>query len=148
MQASRQATHRDNDMRRSPPIGAAALSAVVAAPLLAATVLSSSIGQAAQDEKPFPLTCEGTLDAKGGQYFFAEGDQPLNADADDNIVCAHVTIAEESTGSAVRQSLREETIRRLLGACRVRASCKVSGSVLNLSHDVYVYVRIGAISPK
>ena len=61
---------------------------------------------------------------------------------------AHVTIAEKSSGAAVRQSLREESIARLLGSCRVGASCKVTGSVLNLSHDVFVYVTIDSISAK
>jgi hypothetical protein len=54
---------------------------------LAAAILSAAIGRAAAaDVKPFALTCEGTLVSQGGQYFFAEGDRPLNADADDNIV--------------------------------------------------------------
>jgi hypothetical protein len=115
---------------------------------LAFAVLGSSIGPAATQEKPFRLTCEGPLASKGGQYFFAEGDKPLNADSDDNIICAHVTIAEKSSGAAVRQSLREESIARLLGSCRVGAPCKVTGSVLNLSHDVFVYVTIDSISAK
>jgi hypothetical protein len=116
---------------------------------LAAAALGASIGPAvAQADKPFALACEGRLDAKGGQYFFAEGDKPLNANSDDDLVCAHVTIAEKSTKSALRQSLKEDTISRLLRACRVGASCKVSGSVLNLSHDVFVFVRIDSISAK
>jgi hypothetical protein len=75
---------------------------------LAFTVLGSSIGPAAAQEKPFRLTCEGPLASGGGQYFFAEGDKPLNADSDDNIVCAHVTIAENSSGAAVRESQGRE----------------------------------------
>jgi hypothetical protein len=115
---------------------------------LAIAILGSSIARAAAQEKPFRLTCEGPLASSGGQYFFAEGDKPLNADSDENIICAHVTIAEKSSGAAVRQSLREESIARLLGSCRVGASCKVTGSVLNLSHDVFVYVTIDSISAK
>ena len=116
---------------------------------LAVAALSSSMGQAAaQANKPFALTCEGALDSKGGQYFFAQGDEPLNANSDDDLICSHVTIAEKSTRSALRQSLKEETVSRLLRACRVGAFCRVSGSVLNLSHDVYVYVKIDSISTK
>ena len=116
---------------------------------LAVAALSSPIGPAAaQADKPFALTCEGALDSKGGQYFFAEGDKPLNANSDDDLICSHVTIAEKSTRSAVKQSLKEETVSRLLRACRVGASCRVSGSVLNLSHDVYVFVRIDSISAR
>jgi hypothetical protein len=71
--------------------------------VLAVAGLSASIGPAAaQADKPFRLTCEGRLDAKGGQYFFAEGDKPLNPNSDDNLVCAHVTIAEKNTKSALK----------------------------------------------
>ena len=113
---------------------------------LAVAALSLPIGPAAAQRYPrFPLTCQGVLDSKGGQYFFAEGDKPLNVDPDDDVICAHVTIAERSTGTALRQSLREETIKRLLGICRVGTSCRVSGLVLNLSHDAYVYVRVDSI---
>ncbi len=116
---------------------------------LTVAILSAALGRAAaEDVKPFALTCEGTLASKGGQYFFAEGDRPLNPDADDNIICAHVTIAERRGGAAVRRSLKEDTIRRLLDACRVGASCKVTGSVLNLSHDVFVYVKIDSLSSR
>ena len=114
-------------------------------PALAVAALSWFGAAAAQRDHRFPLTCQGVLDTKGGQYFFAEGDKPLNADPDDDFICAHVTIAERSTGSALRQSLREDTIRRLQGICRVGRSCRVSGLVLNLSHDVYVYVRVDSI---
>jgi hypothetical protein len=120
--------------------------------MMAALVVAASSAlpgpATAQADKPFPLTCEGRLDSKGGQYFFAEGDKPLNANSDDNIVCAHTTIAEKRGGSAVRQSLKEETIARLLRTCRVGASCRVAGAVLNLSHDVFVFVRIDSISAK
>jgi hypothetical protein len=113
---------------------------------LAVAALSGSFGPAAAQRDPrFPLTCQGVLDTRGGQYFFVEGDTPLNADPDDDIICSHVTIAERSTGSALRQSLKEDTIKRLLGVCRVGKSCRVSGLVLNLSHDVYVYVRVDSI---
>ena len=123
--------------------------AALAVAALTATALGPSIRPAAaQADKPFPLTCEGRLDAKGGQYFFAEGDKPLNANSDDDLVCSHVTIAEKSAGSVLKQSMKEDTINRLLRACRVGASCRVSGSVLNLSHDVFVFVKIDSISAK
>lgn len=113
---------------------------------LVVAALSWSFGPAAAQRAPrFPLTCRGVLDTKGGQYFFAEGDRPLNADPDDDIICSHVTIAERSTGAALRQSLKEETIKRLQSICVVGKSCRVSGLVLNLSHDVYVYVRVDSI---
>jgi hypothetical protein len=116
---------------------------------LAVAALSASIEHAAaQADTPFSLTCEGNLVAKGGQYFFAEGDRPLNANSEDDIVCAHVTIAEKRTGSALRQTLKEETISRLLRTCRVGAPCRVSGSVRNLSHDLFVFVRIDSISAR
>jgi hypothetical protein len=117
-------------------------------PALTIAALSALIGPAVAqaDMPPFPLTCEGRLDYNGRQYFFAEGDKPLNANPDDNIICAHVTIAEKSAGTAIRQTVKETAIIRLLGSCRVGASCKVSGSVLNLSHDDFLFVRIDSIS--
>ena len=126
----------------------AMMAAFAVAAVTAASLGGSSGSAAAQADKPFPLTCEGKLDAKGGQYFFAEGNKPLNANSDDDLVCAHITIAEKATKSALKQSLKDETISRLLRACRVGASCKVSGSVLNLSHDVFVFVKIDSISAK
>ena len=36
----------------------------------------------------------------------------------------------------------------MLRACRVDASCKVSGRVPNLSHDVFVFVKIDAIDAR
>jgi hypothetical protein len=113
---------------------------------LAVAALSWSIGPAAAQRYPrFPLTCQGVLDTKGGQYFFAQGDKPLNANPDNDIICSHVTIAERSTGTALRQSLREDTVKRLQSICLVGKSCRVSGLVLNLSHDAYVYVRVDSI---
>jgi hypothetical protein len=109
--------------------------------------LGASVGEAvAQADKPFALTCEGRLISTGSRYILAEGEKPLNANPKDNLACAHVTIAERSTGAEIQQSLREDTIRQLRASCTVGQSCKVSGSVLNLSHDVFVYVKIDSIS--
>jgi hypothetical protein len=128
----------ENGMRVPTSAAIVALALALAAPL-------APVG--AQGDESFPLTCQGTLQQKGGQYFFAESEK-LNPDPDDNIVCSHVTIAEKSTSSAPKQSLKEAAIERLLRACRVGSVCKVSGSVLNLSHDLFVYVKIDAMSRK
>ena len=122
------------------------MSSRIAIPALVVAALSASIQPASAQRGPqFPLTCQGVLDTRGGQYFFVQGGKPLNADPDYDLICSHVTIAETSTGTALRQSLREDTIKRLQSVCQVGKSCRVSGVVLNLSHDAYVFVRVDSI---
>ena len=68
--------------------------------LLAAIMLTgTSVGYGAQYElrSPFAISCEGRIDSKGGEYFFAR-DHKVKSDSDDNeLICSLATIAEKTT---------------------------------------------------
>jgi hypothetical protein len=117
--------------------------------LAAITLIGTSVGYGAQYElgSPFAISCEGRLDSKGGQYFFSR-DHKVKSDSDDNEqICSLATIAEKTTKTPLsRYTLREATIRRLLGTCSLGNACRITGCMNGLSHDVYFFVKIDSVS--
>ena len=81
--------------------------------LLAFTLHHPSDARGANYElgRPFPMTCVGILQSKGGQYWLTADDSHLNSDSDDDRRCEGATIAERSGKNALFYTLKEETIR-------------------------------------
>ena len=98
-------------------------------------------------ETPFPMTCVGILQSNtGAEYHLDADDHHLNADEDHDRICQQATIAEKSGKSALRYTLREETIRRLLKVCSIGEPCEISGQMSGLTHDVFFWVEIYSIT--
>jgi hypothetical protein len=68
-----------------------------------AFTLNPRVAQAANYElgTPFPMTCVGILQSKGGQYWLTADDSHLNSNSDDDHRCQGATIAERSGKSAL-----------------------------------------------
>jgi hypothetical protein len=79
-----------------------------------AFTLNPRVAQAANYElgTPFPMTCVGILQSKGGQYWLTADDSHLNSNSDDDHRCQGATTAERSGKSALVYTLKEKTIRR------------------------------------
>src|SRR5450432_384414 len=107
---------------------------------LATSIVSPSVGRAAKYQlgTPFPIACEGILATTNGMYSFAADDD----NSENVIICSNATIAEESrTQYALRYTLKEKAIVRLLKTCSVGKPCRVVGYVNGLSHDVYFFTK-------
>ena len=117
--------------------------------VLATSILSPSVGRAAKYQlgTPFPIACEGILASSNGIYSFVADDDRLNSNSENDIICSNVTIAEESrTKYALKYTLKENAIVQLLKTCSVGKLCRIVGYVNGLSHDVYFFTKIEAIS--
>jgi hypothetical protein len=97
---------------------------------------------------PFPIACEGILVSENGIYGFVEDDKHLNSGSDDDIVCLHATIAEKSNINALKYSLKDKEISRILKTCSVGKLCRIEGYMNGLTHDVYFFVKIDSVSAK
>jgi|SRR5579885_394753 len=95
---------------------------------------------------PFRMSCVGTLEYKAGAYFLSVDDDHPNSSDDDNRICGGATIAEEKNKYALRYTLREKTIIRLLRTCSLGDLCQIVGYMNGLSHDIWFWVKIDAIS--
>lgn len=117
--------------------------------LLAFTVHDRRVAQAAHYElgTPFPMTCVGILRSKTGlEYHLEADDGHLNSGSDNDRICQQATIAEKSGRTALRYTLKEETIRRLLSVCSVGKLCEISGQMNGLTHDVFFWVQIYSVT--
>jgi hypothetical protein len=117
---------------------------------LAFAIWTPAAAQAAQYEllPPFPMTCEGILVSENGQYTFLSDESHLNSNSDDDIICSHATIAEKSDQIALKYTLKEKEITRILKICSVGQKCRIEGSMSGLTHDVYFFVKIDSVSAK
>lgn len=96
---------------------------------------------------PFPMTCVGVLRSNNGlEYHLEADDTHLNSDSDNDRICQQATIVEKSGKSALRYTLKEATIRRLLNTCSRGKLCEISGQMSGLTHDVFFWVQIYSIT--
>jgi hypothetical protein len=108
---------------------------------LATSILSPSVGRAAKYQlgTPFPIACEGILASTNGMYSFAADDENSENDdetSENDIICSNATIAEErQTKYALKYTLKEKAIVRLLKTCSIGKPCRIVGYVNGLSHD-------------
>jgi hypothetical protein len=86
-------------------------------------------------------------DLKTGVEHHLEADYShLNPVSDHDRICHQATIAEKSGRAALRYTLKEETVRRLLSVCSLGKLCEISGQMNGLSHDVFFWVHIYSIT--
>jgi hypothetical protein len=97
---------------------------------------------------PFPIACEGILVSENGIYTLVADDNHLNSDSDDDITCLHATVAEKSNINALKYTLKDNEISRILKTCSVGKLCRIEGSMNGLTHDVYFFVKIDSVSAK
>src|SRR5436190_6387695 len=92
-------------------------------------VIWASAVQAANYEigTPFPIACEGILVSENGIYTLVADDNHLNSDSDDDIICLHATIAEKNNIHALKYTLKDNEISRILKTCSVGKLCRVEG---------------------
>jgi hypothetical protein len=123
---------------------------VMAAAAFVATILCPPLGQAAQYSlgTPFPIACEGILGSRNGIYFLDEDPDHPRSNLENDIICSNATIAEEKSKHALKYTLKEDAIIRLLRKCSLGKPCRIVGYVNGLSHDVYFFVKIDTISAK
>jgi hypothetical protein len=95
---------------------------------------------------PFHMVCEGILVSQNGAYKLVEDDRHLNSDSDDDRICLEATIAENSGRSSLKYTLKEREISRILKVCSVGKLCRIEGAMSGLTHDVYFFVKIDAVS--
>jgi hypothetical protein len=117
---------------------------------LAVVIWTPAAVQAANYElvPPFPMACEGILVSENGQYMLLLDDSQLNSNSDDDIICSHATIAEKSEKYALKYTLKEKEIDRILKICSVGQKCRIEGSMSGLTHDEYFFVKIDSVSAK
>ena len=97
---------------------------------------------------PFPMVCEGVLVSENGIYTLVADDNHLNSDSDDDIVCLHATVAEKSSMYALKYTLKDNEVDRILKTCSVGRLCRIEGDMNGLTHDVYFFVKIDSVSAK
>jgi hypothetical protein len=73
---------------------------------------------------PFPIACEGVLVSENGIYTFVADDDHLNSDSDDDFFCLHATIAEKSNVNALKYTLKDNEVSRILKTCSVGKLCR------------------------
>jgi clan AA aspartic protease (TIGR02281 family) len=95
--------------------------------------------------KPFPMTCEGILETRsnGAEYHLAPEDKGQSSF--ECIACTG-TIAEISSKYALKYTLKEKEIAQLLKTCSVGKPCRIVGYMNGLTHDVYFWVKIEAMT--
>jgi hypothetical protein len=116
---------------------------------LVASFHPARVAQAAHYElgTPFAMTCVGILQSSTGvEYHLTADDNHLNSNTDHDRICQQATIAERSGRTALRYTLKEETIRRLLNVCSLGKLCEISGQMNGLSHDVFFWVQMYSIN--
>jgi hypothetical protein len=97
---------------------------------LAVAGFASAAVQAA--ELPtFHMTCEGILASKNGFYSLDDARGPSR---DDDDVCRSATVE------------RGRNISRVLKTCSVGGPCRIEGVVKNLTHGVFIFVRVDSAS--
>jgi hypothetical protein len=114
-----------------------------------ATLHIADVAQAAHYElgTPFPMTCVGILQSiTGAEYHLTADDNHLNSNDDHDRICQQATIAEKSGKAALRYTLKDETVRRLLSICSLGKPCEISGQMNGLTHDVFFWVQIYSIT--
>jgi hypothetical protein len=98
---------------------------------------------------PSPMVCEGILVSTNGSYRLVADANHLNSDSDDDRICASATIAEESRNKyALKYTLKDNEISRILKICSVGKLCRIEGEMSGLTHDVYFFVKINSVSAK
>jgi hypothetical protein len=98
---------------------------------------------------PSPMVCEGILATTNGAYRLVADDSHLNSDSDDDRICTMATIAEESHSKyALKYTLKDNEISKILKICSVGKLCRIEGDMSGLTHDVYFFVKINAVSAK
>lgn len=112
---------------------------------------ATTAAQAANYEltPPSPMVCEGILVSTNGSYRLVADDSHLNSESDDDRICASATIAEESRNKyALKYTLKDKEISRILKTCSVGKLCRIDGDMSGLTHDVYFFVKINSVSAK
>ena len=69
-------------------------------------------------------------------------------DPDDDIVCASAIVAEKNSSTALKYTLKDKEIRRILSTCSVGRRCRIEGEVRNFTHGIFFFVKISSISAK
>ncbi len=116
---------------------------------LAAAMSMPAAAHAATYElgEPFHIVCAGLLVSQNGSYEFAGGASETN-DPEDDEVCAAVIVAEKNQPDALKYTLKDNEISRILKTCTVGRRCRIEGEVRNFTHGVFFFVKIDAISAK
>jgi hypothetical protein len=115
---------------------------------LATVILCPSLAQAAKYElgSPFPMTCEGILEYRGGEYSLNLNLDQRDQITDDDRICNSATVAEESKAPYTKYSLRKKAISHVFKTCSLGKPCRIVGYMNCLSHNVYFLVKITSAS--
>ena len=97
---------------------------------------------------PFHIACEGTLVMRNISLELVVDDGVSSSNPDDDFICSSVILAEKSTNVALKYTLKENEISRILKFCSVGKLCRIEGDVRNFTHGVFFFVRINSISAK
>jgi hypothetical protein len=116
---------------------------------LAAAICIPAAAHAATYElgEPFHLACAGLLVSKNGSYELAGGVSE-SKDPEDDEVCERVIVAEKNGADALKYTLKDNEISRILKTCPVGRRCRIEGEVRNFSHGIFFFVKIDTISAK
>jgi hypothetical protein len=58
------------------------------------------------------------------------------------------TVAEKNGPDALKYSLKDAEVSRVLNVCSPGQLCRIEGDMRNFTHDVYFFVKIDSISAK
>ena len=97
---------------------------------------------------PFHIACQGILVSENGAFRLDLDDGHPNANADDEIVCVSAIVAEKNGPTALKYTLKDSEVSRIMSICSVGKLCRIEGDVRNFSHGVFFFVKIDSISAK
>jgi hypothetical protein len=117
---------------------------------LIAIVCMSTPAQAANYAlgAPFHIVCEGILVSQNGSYQLEVDDNHPSSNPDDDQICSEAIVAEKNSENALKYTLKDSEIARILQTCSVGKVCRIEGQMRGMSHDVFFFVKIDSMSVK